>query len=364
MGLPIGELASGKVRCIFTRDPKVACAVLEQVAGDGNGGLRLVSVQPVLGDGAEKLTAQFTRSLAEAAHLLWPDWYDGSMSFDFDAEPAVRPAIVQLATRQMLRRRRGVNAEWLAAAWHACQSGRAPFMPELSLSLQAEQLSLALAAEDLLFAVILSEAGASDRALLAFSRAVEWLARETDAKVIVLAPESLRTRRELDGISSLATEFEATTCGSLISAEADALRENPDGGEEFKHVVCPIIGRPHPKSPGEQRLAARLTADPELAGLFRFNERVTTTFKSRYLADLVWPSGRVIVEVDGYGFHSSPAAFNADRYRDYELTLSGYLVLRLPHDGVVADVDLAVERIREFVSFRTRYPFIESKVTT
>ena len=67
-------------------------------------------------------------------------------------------------------------------------------------------------------------------------------------------------------------------------------------------------------------------------------------------------AGRVVVEVDGYGWHSSPTAFAADRARDYELTLTGYLVLRLPHDFVVSDPALAAERVRDPVRFRRRRP--------
>ena len=36
----------------------------------------------------------------------------------------------------------------------------------------------------------------------------------------------------------------------------------------------------------------------------------------------------------------------SDRHRDYELLLSGYTVLRLSHDEVMADVTTALEKIR------------------
>ena len=91
--------------------------------------------------------------------------------------------------------------------------------------------------------------------------------------------------------------------------------------------VCPIIGRPHPFSRGEQLLAKRLANDAMLSGLFQFNIRVTTKHENQYLVDLVWIEGKVVVEVDGYEFHSDRHAFSLDRRRDYELTVSGYLVL-------------------------------------
>jgi hypothetical protein len=44
--------------------------------------------------------------------------------------------------------------------------------------------------------------------------------------------------------------------------------------------------------------------------------------------DFVWRDARVIVEVDGYGYHRSPSAFEADRERDVVLALAGWRVLR------------------------------------
>ena len=45
--------------------------------------------------------------------------------------------------------------------------------------------------------------------------------------------------------------------------------------------------------------------------------------------DFLWPAERLIVEIDGYAFHSSRAAFERDRLRDADLQALGYRVLRL-----------------------------------
>ena len=45
--------------------------------------------------------------------------------------------------------------------------------------------------------------------------------------------------------------------------------------------------------------------------------------------DLLWRAERLIVEVDGYAFHSSRSAFERDRRRDADLGADGYRVLRL-----------------------------------
>ena len=44
--------------------------------------------------------------------------------------------------------------------------------------------------------------------------------------------------------------------------------------------------------------------------------------------DFAWRAKRLIVEVDGYGFHRSPSRFENDRERDVMLTLAGWKVMR------------------------------------
>jgi very-short-patch-repair endonuclease len=45
--------------------------------------------------------------------------------------------------------------------------------------------------------------------------------------------------------------------------------------------------------------------------------------------DFVWRPQRLVVEVDGYAFHSSRSAFERDRRRDADLIREGYRVIRL-----------------------------------
>ena len=45
--------------------------------------------------------------------------------------------------------------------------------------------------------------------------------------------------------------------------------------------------------------------------------------------DAVWDDQRLVVEVDGRKFHSTPARFERDRRKDADLLLAGYRVLRV-----------------------------------
>jgi very-short-patch-repair endonuclease len=69
--------------------------------------------------------------------------------------------------------------------------------------------------------------------------------------------------------------------------------------------------------------------------------------------DFIWPQQRLVVEVDGYPFHSSRAAFERDRRKDMALRDSGYDVIRIsarqlkerPY-AVIAHIARALERGR------------------
>jgi very-short-patch-repair endonuclease len=45
--------------------------------------------------------------------------------------------------------------------------------------------------------------------------------------------------------------------------------------------------------------------------------------------DCVWPAQRVVVEIDGYRYHSSRTAFERDHRRDAILRSRGWLTIRI-----------------------------------
>jgi len=50
-----------------------------------------------------------------------------------------------------------------------------------------------------------------------------------------------------------------------------------------------------------------------------------------YEVDAYWPSCRLAVELDGFGYHGHRAAFERDRARDAAMQAEGYRVVRLTH---------------------------------
>jgi very-short-patch-repair endonuclease len=254
--------------------------------------------------------------LAEVALALWPDWRDALIS------PAV-------------------STSWLKAVSKLCEVGKAPLPNGFARSIQAAQLALAIGPRELILALCVEDEDPAPGRLLGLARAAEWLARETSARLLVIVPDQLGSSIELDAINFDAIRWPRSTEPSIGQRLDD-----------WTPRIWPILGRPHPDSPGEQALARRLAGDAELAGLFAFNVYARVRSDQRYLVDLLWADGKVVVEVDGYLYHHDRESFSRDRRRDYQLLISGHLVLRLPHDEVVDDVELAVEKIRDVVRFR------------
>lgn len=55
----------------------------------------------------------------------------------------------------------------------------------------------------------------------------------------------------------------------------------------------------------------------------------------RWEADFMWRPQRLVVEIDGYGFHSGPKAFTRDREKVLALQAAGFEVLRFTRGQVV-----------------------------
>ncbi len=92
------------------------------------------------------------------------------------------------------------------------------------------------------------------------------------------------------------------------------------------------------RSEAERRLLELI----EAAGLPRPETNVRV---HGHEVDVLWRAQRLVIEVDGYRFHSTRAAFERDRRRDARLQVTGLRVVRVtwrrlvdePH-GVVADL--------------------------
>jgi very-short-patch-repair endonuclease len=67
------------------------------------------------------------------------------------------------------------------------------------------------------------------------------------------------------------------------------------------------------------------------------------------LVDFHWPGTNLIVETDGYAYHSTPSSFERDRERDQQLTLAGYTVVRFTYNQVTRTPEAVADRLRRLL---------------
>lgn len=77
---------------------------------------------------------------------------------------------------------------------------------------------------------------------------------------------------------------------------------------------------------------SRSQAEERMLGLIRaanFPQAEMNVRVNGYEVDFLWRPQRLIVEIDGYAYHSSRSAFERDRAKDAALAAAGFLVIRI-----------------------------------
>ena len=109
--------------------------------------------------------------------------------------------------------------------------------------------------------------------------------------------------------------------------------------------VARLRGRAGAAARGREPSLTRSEAERRLLQLIRAAQLPaprTNVRVGRHEVDLLWPDERVIVEVDGFGFHNTRAAFERDRARDRALHAAGYLVLRITWRQLIDEPEAVV----------------------
>jgi very-short-patch-repair endonuclease/predicted transcriptional regulator of viral defense system len=73
----------------------------------------------------------------------------------------------------------------------------------------------------------------------------------------------------------------------------------------------------------------------------------------RYVADILWPDRRLVVEVDSDRYHRSPSARRADARRDHDLRRLGYQVLRITEHDLADEPRAVAQRLRRALAVPT-----------
>jgi hypothetical protein len=66
--------------------------------------------------------------------------------------------------------------------------------------------------------------------------------------------------------------------------------------------------------------------------------------------DALWPSAKLIVELDSWEYHGHRAAFERDRARDPKLMIAGYRTIRVTHRRLDREADQLAAEIRQLLA--------------
>lgn len=267
------------------------------------GDRRLLLVEPPATGGAEAAIAGILEDLAELALAAWPDWLAPDEA-----------ALVPIA--------------WRRAAGRLAEAGRRPLFR--SVAAQTQFYALHAASNWPILVVPFDPARpAHATSLIA---AMEWC-RRRGATTVALLPEAPASEPPWDRILHGALVVAAPPPASALSRLAPPAGSGPRG------------------STIERRMRNALAADADLAGLFADEVTVRLGPGVTPRVDLLWAQGKIVVELDGVE-HERGLTYGADRHRDYELVVAGYLVLRLTNAEIELDLARSLEKVRRIVNLR------------
>jgi hypothetical protein len=120
----------------------------------------------------------------------------------------------------------------------------------------------------------------------------------------------------------------------------------------------------HPGAKRLQRFVERASNTPtnspleddfvEFARRHGLPEPVTDTYLFGYEIDVLYPEERVIVEVDGYDFHSDRDTFESDRERDVVMLAADYVTVRITKRRMKAAPVREAGRLNRILQARRR----------
>ena len=130
----------------------------------------------------------------------------------------------------------------------------------------------------------------------------------------------------------------------------------------YLHVpdLADVLNR-NPNHPGAKRLLPFVrtpTNSPleddflEFARRYGLPTPVTNTHLQGYEIDVLYPRERVIVEVDGYEFHSDRGRFESDRKRDVVMLAVGVVTVRITRDRMKQEPEEEARRLLDILAAR------------
>lgn len=103
-----------------------------------------------------------------------------------------------------------------------------------------------------------------------------------------------------------------------------------------------------PLGEGDGPSVTRSEAERRLLALLRraqLKPSATNTKLAGHEVDVLFADQRLVVEVDGYAFHRTRAAFERDRRRDADLAAAGFRVVRVTWRALTNEPEAVLARL-------------------
>ena len=159
----------------------------------------------------------------------------------------------------------------------------------------------------------------------------------------------LAATESTDVVENLLRESEFLELSDRLSLP-DLLERYP--GKRGTRKVNLALKRLHEEPEGRRRSRLEERFAPFLRlqrlPLPRFNDWIILGAK-RYQVDCHWPALRQIVELDGWGGHSSRTAFREDRARDRRLVAAGYSIAHITWNQLDDEPDEVASDLRRWL---------------
>lgn len=151
-------------------------------------------------------------------------------------------------------------------------------------------------------------------------------------------------RRDLERAMDLSLSRRLTHISRLRMYASTSCKPGRAGSALVQEMLAARDGLSFSESELERRFLRLLSK----GGLPKPRQQFDVTVQgSRFRVDFAFPFAKLIVETDGYAFHSGKAAFQRDRWRDNLLRKAGWIVLRFTWDDVMTRPGYVLENIRE-----------------
>ena len=155
-----------------------------------------------------------------------------------------------------------------------------------------------------------------------------------------LGPDELKPRHSLPLTSPSRTVFDLSTSLNPYELERVLARALRQKLVDIESVTAMLVRHPHRQGCGTLRELLEDAAGPALTRSEAETRFLTLLRKtgvpgpevnsvvSSLEVDFFWPDRGVVVEIDGFAYHSHRSAFENDRSRDPKLTAEGLAVIR------------------------------------